>query len=247
MKSGKIEHRQLEAAAIHFELRFLQVALLLLKLYLGLDHIRVRHLAALFQFLADIEKAPALAGGALRGVILPLRHHEVVIGLDHRHHQPAGGDFGAGPRHCFRGPRAPIFRDALQRDVLVNIALAEILVHSVGAHKAPGGCAIALGIKKSGVVVHPRQQGGAALYAVFFRGAVGGQGGVIYRIIFSGAGDGILQGHGQGSRVRGLIGIASGIDRREGILGRMPSRAGPVLGGTTSIVCRQCGCKNNLA
>ena len=71
-------------------------------------------------------------GGALGGGILPLGHHEMVIGLDHGHDQTAGGNFGAGLRHCFRGPRAPVVGDPLQRNVLVNIALAEVFVHPVG-------------------------------------------------------------------------------------------------------------------
>ena len=65
MKSGKISTASSKPAAIHFELRFLQIALLLLKLDLGLDNVRVRYLAAMFKLLADIEKVPGLVGGAL--------------------------------------------------------------------------------------------------------------------------------------------------------------------------------------
>ena len=154
-----MQYRQLQTAAVHFQFCFLQVARLLLKLNLGLDHVRVRDLAALFELLADIEKALTLGGGALGRFILPLRHDEMVVGLYDGHDQAAGGNLGAGPRHCFRGPRAPVVGDPLQGNVLVNIALAEVFVHSVGANESPGGCAIALGVEKSGVVVHAGQQG----------------------------------------------------------------------------------------
>ena len=165
----------------------------------------MRHFAALFELLADIEKALALGRGALGGVILPLRHDEVVIGLYHGHDQAASGNFGAGPRHRFRRQRAPVVRDPLQGNVLMNIALAEVLVHSVGPDESPRGRAIALGVEKACVVVHTRQQGSAALYPVFLRGTVGGQRGPILRIILPRAGDGILQGHRQRSGARSLI------------------------------------------
>jgi len=41
----------------------LQIALLLLELNLSLDHIRMRHLAAVFQLLADVEKVLRLVVG----------------------------------------------------------------------------------------------------------------------------------------------------------------------------------------
>ena len=107
------QHGKFQPAAVHLELCFLQVALLLLKLNLGLDHIRVRHFAALFELLADIEKTPALGQGALRSIVLSLRHDEVVIGLHYGDNQAASRDFRTRPRHslprraCGGNPRCP--------------------------------------------------------------------------------------------------------------------------------------------
>ena len=142
----------------------------------------------------------------------------MVVGLHHGHDQAAGGNLGAGPRHRLRRQRAPVVRDPLQGNVLVNIALAEVFVHSIGADESPGGRAVALGVEKSRVVVHTRQQGGAALHAVFFRETVRGQRGAILRTILARAGDGVLQSHGQGSCARRLIWAGVGVDRIERVL-----------------------------
>src|SRR5439155_7957286 len=64
VKVGKNEHRQLQATALHFELRLLQCALLLLLLKLRLDGIGVRHFASALEFLRDVEKVSRLGGGA---------------------------------------------------------------------------------------------------------------------------------------------------------------------------------------
>ena len=162
------QHRQIQPAAIHLQFSLLQIALLLMRQNLRLDHVRVCDLSAIFQLLADIEKVLALGCGALGRGIFSRRHDKAIVGLHHGHDQPTSGDLRPCPRHRLGCARAAVVGDPLQRNVLVNVTLAEIFVHPVGADKSPRGRAVALGIEKAGVVVHARQQRGAALYAIFF-------------------------------------------------------------------------------
>ena len=165
---GEHQHRQFQPAAIHFQFGFLQFALLLLKLNLRLDYVRMRHLATIFKLLADVEKTPAFSRGALGIAKLSLRYDKMVISLHNGDDQTASGNLGARLGQCFRGTGAAIVRDPLQRNILMNVALADVFVNSVSADKTSGGRAVALGVQKSGVVVHSRKQRGAALHTVFF-------------------------------------------------------------------------------
>ena len=86
IKIGEKYHRQFQPAAVHFELRILHGALLLLQLQLCLDGIGVRDFSAAFKFASNIEKTLRLAGRALRRGVLALRHHRSVISLHHCDH-----------------------------------------------------------------------------------------------------------------------------------------------------------------
>ena len=97
------QHGQLQPAAVHLQLCFLQIAPLLLKLDLGLDHVRVRHFTALLELLADVQEPLCFCGGALGRGILQLRHHESVVGPHHSHDQPTRSNFRAGLRHRLGG------------------------------------------------------------------------------------------------------------------------------------------------
>ena len=86
---GKQQHGQIEAAALHAQLRFLQVALLLLGLNPRLDHVGMRDFAAALQFLADVEESCRLGGCALRRRVFALGHDQSVVRLGHGDHESA--------------------------------------------------------------------------------------------------------------------------------------------------------------
>jgi hypothetical protein len=87
-------------------------------------------------------------------------------------------------------------------------------MHRVVGDESSGGGSVPLGIEEARVVGHTRQQGRAALDAIFLRQPVLRQRSTILWIIFPGAGNRILQGQNQRWRAGRLIGDSC---RRHGI------------------------------
>ena len=73
LKFGKISTPSAILRFVDGELRFLQIALALLQIDLRLDDVGMRHFAALFLLLRDIEKSLRLAHAGLRVGELALR------------------------------------------------------------------------------------------------------------------------------------------------------------------------------
>ena len=127
----KQQHGQIEPGALHGQLRFLQIALLLLRLNPRLDHVGMRDFAAVLQFLADVEESRGFCVGALRGRVLALGHHQSVVRLGHGNDQAASGDLGLGPRLRQRGGGAAIVRNIREGEGLMHVRLADVFVHAV--------------------------------------------------------------------------------------------------------------------
>lgn len=101
----------------------------------------------------------------------------------------------------------------MQGNVLVNIALADVFVHSVGAYKSSCGRSISLSVEELRAVIRAWQQGSTTLHAVFFGQAVFGQRGSILRIIFPCARDCVLHRQSQRSSAYKLIRVSFGLHR----------------------------------
>jgi hypothetical protein len=176
---GKQQHGQIEAAALHAQLSFPQVTLLLLGLNPCLDYVGVRDLAPALQFLTDVEKSSRLGSSALRRRVLALGHDQSVVRLGYSDHQAARGDLGLGPGLRQGGGGAAIVRKIGERDRLMYIRLADVLMYAIvgdelgrWASQRAGGTArgkraCALGVNERIVVVQVGQQSCASLYAIF--------------------------------------------------------------------------------
>src|ERR1700721_3922099 len=116
----------MEATTPHAEVSFLPVGLLLLCLNPCLDNVGVSDFATVLQLLADIEKSCCFGGGALRGCVLAFGDDQPVVGLGHRDHEAACGDFGLGP--CLResGRGAAIITKIRKRNRLMSVPLADV-------------------------------------------------------------------------------------------------------------------------
>jgi hypothetical protein len=105
------EHGEIKPGALHGQLSFLQIALLLLRLNACLDHVGMCHFAAVFQFHADVEESCGFCVRPLRGRVPALGHHQPVVGLGDGYDQSAGRDFRLGPRQCQSGGGPAIIRN----------------------------------------------------------------------------------------------------------------------------------------
>ena len=85
----------------------------------------------MLEFLADVEKSLRLGLGALRGRIFLLRDGEAVVSLHHGYNQPASRDLRPCPRSRLRRQSSTVVRDTGQRKLLMNIALADVLMYPV--------------------------------------------------------------------------------------------------------------------
>ena len=109
----------------------LQVALLLLRLNARLQYICVRHLAAAFQLLADVEEPRCLRGRALHVRVLALCHYQTVVSLSDTDYQAAPCDLGLGSSLGQQSRGAPVIGDVRERQCFMRIRLADVFVHAV--------------------------------------------------------------------------------------------------------------------
>ena len=100
---GKEQDGKIQPALVHGKLGFAQIALAIVVLDLGFDHISVRHFTAIFQLLAQREKLLRFRRSLLHVGIFALRGDQPVIALHYGHDQPAFGNFRLGARHRFKG------------------------------------------------------------------------------------------------------------------------------------------------
>ena len=128
---GKQKHGQVQTALIHGKLGFSQIALPVIGLNLSFDHICVRHFSAVFQLLAQGQKLLSFRCSPLHVGVLALRGNQPVIALHHGHYQPAFCDLGLGSGNSLQGPRPSIVGVVGIPDYLMNVALAEVLMHCV--------------------------------------------------------------------------------------------------------------------
>jgi len=81
-----LQYSEFQPRLVHFQLRFPEFALLLLKLDLRLNDVRVCDFAALFKLLADVEEVACFGRCLLHVGVLPLCGHVSIVGLNHGHH-----------------------------------------------------------------------------------------------------------------------------------------------------------------
>src|SRR5581483_1014321 len=125
----------IEPAALHGKLRLLQVTLLLLGLQASLDHVGVGDFASTFELLTDIQESGGFGGGPLLVGVFALGYEQAVIRLRYGYNQAAGCDFcpRAGLRRSRR--RTPVIREIGQRETLVDICLADVLMDRIVGNK----------------------------------------------------------------------------------------------------------------
>jgi hypothetical protein len=247
---SKKHHCEVQASALHGELRFLQIALLLLGLDVSLEHVGMGDLAPGLELLADIEKVRGFGRSSLLIRVLALRHDQAVVGLSDGDDQAAGGDFRPGARHGEGGGRAAVVRDIGEGERLVNVSLADVLMYSVIGDEA--GCwttgraglttccerSRSLRVDVGRVVVDVGQKQRPSLHAVFARQAQIRDGSAVFRRVLACTLQCILQREGEWSAqilrcCRRLCKTHAG-GRQQDQNGKWESHEHPELGGRCS-------------
>src|SRR5713226_789587 len=123
----------------------------------------------------------------------------------------------------------------------MSIALAEILVHAIVGDKPGCRRAIALGVKKPGIVSHAGQQRRSTLHSIFLGQSKSGERGAVFGIVLPRPFERILQGQSQGSTGCSLI-VAAAYHYLIGrVLGRRSQRQGDRSEQCGSPDCRAIG------
>ena len=170
IKVREEQYSQLQPGAIHIQPRLLQIALSLLELDLGLDDIGMGNFAALFEFLADPQKAFRFRSGVLGSGILALGNYQAVVSLHYGYHQAPSRDFQARPRCRFHRTGSLVIGETGQRECLMHVGLTNVLVYTiVGYETAREAWVATFGVDELVVVINVWQQGSPSLNMIFFR------------------------------------------------------------------------------
>src|SRR5215470_19302454 len=137
----------------------------------------MRHLAALLEFLADIEKSLRFIGSLLCRSVLTLSRDQSVVRLHHRYYKATRGDLCLGPRHRFQRPRTTVGSQITHAKGFMNVSLADVFMNIVIGNEdgRVAVSAVALGVKSLIVVDNAGQQCRARLYFVLMRQALIGK------------------------------------------------------------------------
>ncbi len=103
------------------------------------------HFATVFKALCELEKLRAFVGRFRGGLDLFLSRKSCVVGLHYGHNEAAGGDFRSRPGRTGRRSSSSISRKRRDIENLMNIGLADVLVHSIVSNEAdwiPGAVAL---------------------------------------------------------------------------------------------------------
>ena len=103
------------------------------------------HFATVLKALRKLEKLRAFIGRFRGGLELFLSSESRVVGLHYGHNEATGSDFRSRPGRtgCRRG--SPIRRKRRDIEDLMNIGLADVLVHSIVSNEPdwiPGAVAL---------------------------------------------------------------------------------------------------------
>src|SRR5262244_247679 len=91
----------------------------------------MRHLAALLQFLTDIEKSLCFIGSFLSRSVLALSSDQSVVRLHHSDHQAARGDLCLGPRYGLQRTCTTVCRQITHAKGFMNVSLADVFMNIV--------------------------------------------------------------------------------------------------------------------
>ncbi len=115
--------------------------------------------------------------------------------MDDGYDEAAGGDFRAGACGCGSEGGATEICDAGNVDSFVNVALAYVFVRAVVGDEAGGVIRAELCVDCLVVVVDAGEKSGGGLKAVLAGDGGVGLGALKLRIVFTGAGDGVVESY----------------------------------------------------
>src|SRR6202008_3749835 len=127
----------------------------ILRLQFGLDHVRVRDFPALFEVPRDLkEPLPFLSSALGRGELLVRGTAGEVI-LHDRNDEAAGSNFRARFGGSGKGGCAAIRSHGSETELLMHVALADILMRRVIGDVFDAAYIVRLRIEHGGGEVHP--------------------------------------------------------------------------------------------